>query len=241
MRSLRNAIIGILLMGGGFASLAAGWSQEAEAASDPAPVGKLNITFPDMTTHHCTGVFVRDNVVLTAAHCVQQNGTTVRYTLSGFVRYSGASFTIDSSCMKVPPEWQTVTDPYLRTRYDYAFIRTTTNTGAGNKTSIFTGNVTAQRTDILGYPANSTLATISDQAIDSDVLHEKLGYVKTSETDFTVGMSGGPWLDTSNNKVLAISSSYKPMIYNDSYIQIYGPVFQSSDNDLANAVAAGCP
>jgi len=237
MRSLRNAMTGIVLIGGGLAALAAGGT--AEGASNPAPVGKLSISFPDMTTHQCSGVFVRNNVVLTAAHCVQQNGTTARYNLTGFQQHMGSAFMIDAGCMWVPPQWATVTDPYLRIRYDYAFIKTTTTTP--NQTLIFVGNVTAQRGDILGYPANSSLATISNQAIDSDVLHPAPAYVKAQTTDFTIGMSGGPWLDTTNNKVLSISSSYKPMIYNDSYVQIYGPIFQSGDDQMANAVSAGCP
>jgi hypothetical protein len=201
-------------------------------------VGKLNVTI-DGNPHHCTGIFVDSHVVLTAAHCVQQNGTQTYYTLDGFVQDQGpVSFSIAPNCLQVPDEWKTVTDPYLRIRFDYAFLRTTTDV-SGSPKDIFNGNVYGQMVSILGYPFTYPLAYI-DQTIALDVLHPKLTSVTTDSLGFTRGTSGGPWVDKSNKKIMSISSSFQPVMYNSWQIRIFGPVFDQAAIDLKDA-ADSCP
>ena len=47
--------------------------------------GKLYLNI-NSTHHYCSGVFVDDNIIVTAAHCVQQNGTTTKYQIEKFVK-----------------------------------------------------------------------------------------------------------------------------------------------------------
>jgi len=186
--------------------------------------GVLNIILPDGSRHYCSGAFVDSSVIVTAAHCVQANGATTRYGLESFVQETGSTmFNIAAHCVRTPVQWGSVTDPYLRIRYDYAFVRTTMPV-LGTPKDISTANPYGRPASLLGYPSGGVLTEIQG-TVFQDVLHPTIDAVMTTEMGFTMGTSGGPWINTANNKVLSVNSSYAPAVHSMTHMRVYGPLF----------------
>jgi hypothetical protein len=185
--------------------------------------GKLFMKKPDGTDHYCTAMFVDANVILTAAHCVRENGSGTDHTNFAFEQATGSTFAI--SCFVAHDDWAGTTDKHLRVRFDYAFMQTSTALGSPpvNKPSV--KNPYGETVDILGYPASGMM--VIKETIGRDVLFPHLVWVRTMETGFGAGTSGGPWVDEIPNRkrIYSINSSYAPVLYDNSYINIYGPRF----------------
>src|SRR3954447_23849513 len=161
----------------------------APPALAPAPInyGKLTFTKPgDSTTHHCTATFVEKNVLLTAAHCVEDLGTTTKFTMTNFARQNDGPYTIKSNCMFVLDIWedqniwkpptvsgssQPLDDEYYARRYDYAFLKTVTGI-TDTPNDIHLGNPYSKLVSISGYP-DSTFKTIH-AITEFDILHQAL-------------------------------------------------------------------
>jgi len=213
--------------------------------------GKLNVEI-NGNPHYCSGVFVDPQVIVTAAHCVQQNGTTIKYTVVKFVREGGEEFTLKGACIQVPVEWTTQTDEYLRINYDYAFLKLD-HSVTGLKVQLVATDPYDRPIKSHGYPAPaSTLTAISADAT-RDLLHPKVVGLVTDSLGFTAGTSGGAWVwdrgsgHAQQFKVVSVNSSYAFPVYDKSKIWIYGPNFnrpkegteaQSAQQILTNVV--GC-
>lgn len=195
-------------------------------------VGKLEVVV-EGTRHYCSATFIDTDVLLTAAHCVQKNGTTDRYTVDKFTKEGGGVFNLKANCVFVPSDWANVTDRYLLIRHDYAFLKTTTAV-SGNPKDIATGNAYGTLVTLLGYPASGALTTLSAET-QEDVLHPRPTVsVKTSQLGFAQGTSGGPWVRDSNGRVLSVNSSFAVGIYDKTYMRIYGPTFDQNAVTLRN-------
>jgi hypothetical protein len=198
-------------------------------------IGKLEVSI-DGNNHYCSATFIDSDVLLTAAHCVQQNGTTNRYTINKFAKDGGEDFSVKSNCVFVPAEWASVTEKYLRIRHDYAFLRTTSAV-TGNPKDIATGNAHGILVTLLGYPAGSGGGlTALPEETQEDVLHPRPTVsVKTSQLGFAQGTSGGPWVRDSNGRILSINSTFAIGIYDKTYMRIYGPTFDQSATALRDS------
>ena len=189
--------------------------------------------------HYCSGVFVTKSVILTAAHCVQQNGTTANYQLERFVRDGTNNHQIkkdfyNKDCIRVPVEWSTQTDEYLRIDYDYAFLRIadTDVLTTAPKVSLVTMDVGKDSIRAYGYPASkSQVFTAIAENVTPDLLHPNLRAVDTKSLGFTEGTSGGAWVwrpgggGGGSLRVVSVNSSYAVPVYDKSKIWIYGPSF----------------
>ena len=197
--------------------------------------GRLYVVDPnDNTKHYCTAQFVNyadkpsKSVLLTAAHCVFKPYNASRpadnrqYVLDHFTRADnghdiGDQYSI--KCNVYPTEWanrNTDDEPFIRVRYDYALVRTTTDLSAGNPLTVDFGvQVRSQiKTHLLGFPDavngglyhNATLSVLS-QMKAFDVIHQKLFALPTLKTLFTQGVSGGGWITDSGN-IFTVTSSF---------------------------------
>jgi len=223
---------------------------EESAKSLPATMDiavRVWVTLPDGTHHYCTGMFVQKNLVVTAAHCVEKNGTDEKYTVDKFILEKDASeYYPKAGCIFPHPNWGTVTDKWLRIRYDYAFIQTTKEVTADPKDikDIDTGSYGTAVT-LLGYASEDPMAHINaiDGKIDLDILHPTVAESTTPTLGFTRGTSGGPWVDATTGKpnmVLSLNSSYETPLYDDTHIRIYGPLFDKKESKDLEDNAAMC-
>ncbi|WP_262273069.1 trypsin-like serine peptidase [Microvirga yunnanensis] len=195
-------------------------------------VGKLEVTINNIP-RRCTATFIDSNVLLTAAHCVQENGTTTRYPIVKFTQEGGGVFNVNSKCVYVPSEWAQVTDKYFRIRHDYAFLKTATAV-TGNPKDIFIGNAYRTWVTLLGYPAGGVLTALSAET-QEDVLHpDPLVSVRTPQLAFAEGTSGGPWVRDSGGQILSVNSTFAIGVYDKTYMRIYGPTFDQSAVVLRN-------
>jgi hypothetical protein len=203
-------------------------------------VGKLFFKWPDNSDHHCTAAFIDGAVLVTAAHCVQEPGSTVMYTINRFTLENGTNFYVKPACTSVHSMWKENLDKFNRIAYDYAFLQTTTNV-SGNPKDIYTGgNSYGTLITTYGYPGVSdplaSVTTITQQ----DILHPIINAFKTTDITFTQGTSGGPWVMQSSNKILSVNSSFSPGVYDPSYMRVYGPIFDNDAKALRDATA-NCP
>jgi len=224
---------------------AAGTVSASVTASTAANYGKLSFTKPsDAMPHHCTATFVENNVLLTAAHCVEDLGTTTKFMAFTFDKSGGGTYLIKYNCIFVPPIWedqniwnpptvpgssQPLEDEYYARRYDYAFLKTTVGM-TGTPNDIHLGNPYSKLISVAGYPDN-TFRTIPGLT-EFDVLHQALLEMRTTETDFREGTSGAAWVLQSSNKIVSINSAYSYGAYDTSYLKIFGPIFDSSTEAL---------
>ncbi len=200
--------------------------------------GKLYLTI-NSTPHYCSGVFVDDNIIITAAHCVQQNGTTTRYQVEKFVRREGTPQAEDfllkkdtgnQDCIKLPSEWASQTDEYLRINYDFAFLKLASSVTAP-KVKLVEADPYEKPVKAYGYPnSNGQILTAISHNAARDVLHPQLLGLNTGSLGFTEGTSGGAWVwdqgaGSQQFKVVSVNSSYAVPIYDKSKIWIYGPNF----------------
>jgi hypothetical protein len=212
--------------------------------------GRLQIKI-DGQPHYCSGVFVHERVIVTAAHCVQQNGANTKYEVVNFVREGGEVFSLQNNCIKVPVEWATQTDEYLRINYDYAFLKLTSAV-SGLKVQLVTTDPYGHAIKAYGYPASQPGLTAISANAAQDVLHPQLVGLSTPSIGFTEGTSGGAWVRDIGSgaqpfKVVSVNSSYAFPVYDKTQIWIYGPNFnrpkegveaQSAQEVLQDAV--GC-
>lgn len=209
--------------------------------------GKLNIQTHDGASHYCSGMFVNSSVVLTAAHCLQENGPNQYYTVSGFETDS-QTHTLVSSCVFLPPQWSTVTHEYLRIQYDYAFIKVTpAATNMPNNLMFGSGNPVGNSVIAIGYPFTAVGGLQGvDGVIHRDVLHPRLASLSTTSLGFTRGTSGGSWVDQGSGpsgpyRIFSTNSSYAVGVSDKTSMRLYGPDLTAGDVSTLLTNATNCP
>lgn len=201
--------------------------------------GKLFFTTPDGDAS-CTAQFVGSNrVLMTAAHCVMDATTGKWYTNFNFKRAynNGGGQSVGWECMSVKSAWHD--NNQANYPYDYAFIYTDTNSGAGwlgFRTGIPYSNWTS-----IGYPINfycgKRMGRVSGSKGSTGT-----GVVQMNNNPMYKGASGGAWIGDLNTP----SSSGNYAIGLNSYAtsdvtSLWGPIFDSVTYGLLKKVEGkGC-
>jgi Trypsin len=216
--------------------------ETALSASTYPYLGKLTFTdYASAQARHCTAAFVANNVLITAAHCIQFPGSGGKNTNFAFTQEGGQNFTIMQNCVKSSPDYLAVNNVYLRVNYDYGFLKTTTSvSGSPGPKGLYTGDAAPFNKDITlyGYPGISGPLAYVPGTTRQDILHPTINSFKTNNLNFTLGTSGGPWIIEGSEKILSINSSFAIGLYNPAYLRIYGPIFDDSAVTLQNTVQA---
>lgn len=203
--------------------------------------GKLFFTGDDGKDYVGSASFVgTPNVVMTAAHCVRSGTTGAWYRNFLFVRaavghwwgWSGQDVYVDRV-----GAWMMYIGPNYA--YDYAFLHTTTTSGAGYL-GLTTGIPYAAFTSV-GYPSNYAGGN-EMYAADGTRGPVYGGIVRMDNNPMGPGCSGGPWIGD-------VSHDYKPTAniacglnsfgYASEPNAMYGPLFDGTTIQLYNCIATG--
>ena len=198
--------------------------------------GKLFFTTPDGDSS-CTAQFVGSNrVLMTAAHCVMDGKTGKWYKNFRFQRAynSGGGQTVGWECAAVYKAWY---EPTKENKpYDYAFLYTNTNSGAGWMG--FRTNLPYSSWTAIGYPKNFYCAKKMGRVTGSKG-STGTGVVEMDDNPMYKGASGGAWIgdlnstSTSGNYAIGLNS------YATSNVTaLWGPQFDSATYDLLKYVEA---
>ena len=193
--------------------------------------GKFFFTADDGKNYWCTAEFTGNNrTVMTAAHCVMNAANGVWHTNFNFRRAynNGNGQSVGWECMSVWPNWHTSGPQYP---YDYAFIYTDTDSGAGWLG--FKAGIPYSSWTSIGYPGNygggklmykvvGTKGTVANQIVQ--MVGNPMGG----------GSSGGAWigdLTTSHvggNYAIGLNS----FGYGSEPNNTYGPLYDQSTYNL---------
>ena len=190
--------------------------------------GVLLFTKPDKQQYLCSAQFVgQSNILLTAAHCVQDGSTGKWYDNFVFYRAynNGGGEKFVANCVVANTKWS---QPKKNYQYDYAFIQTSRHSSHGWLGLI--KDIPYQIWSAIGYPEN-----YGDNKYMYEVRGNKGitagGVVEMKNNPMRHGNSGGAWIsdkpkDSSGSQYAIGLNSF----HSDSYPgSEFGPVF---DNDF---------
>jgi V8-like Glu-specific endopeptidase len=201
--------------------------------------GKLFFTTPQGNME-CSAQFIRPTVLLTAAHCVQDQATGVYYwNFAFFLQYHGGNYknAYDWDCVATKNGW--VMGDY---RWDYAMINV-----KGRSSTGFMGWKSGWRgygdAVIIGYPGDIA----GGQRIQWETGPLKVDYenglvqVYKRDPNFGPGSSGGAWI---GNYVQRPRANYVLSVMSFGIVgqpeYAYGPFWDANFEDLLHYTERGC-
>lgn len=228
---------GVQTMNGSNAQLAPpGEPVPADVYESPySSSGALFFTKPDGKNYICTAQFTgKDNILLTAAHCVRDGSSGNYYTNFRFHRAfsNGGGQVVDLKCTITYDSWF---NPASNFKYDYAFIQTKSASAKGWmgwKTQIPYYNWTA-----IGYPDNYG-GNKYMYKVEGSKNQTSGGIVQMLDNPMGKGSSGGAWVAELSNENLAVGlNSFRLDVDPES---LYGPLFDDQFVSLYNKAVNNC-
>lgn len=192
--------------------------------------GKLFFTLKG-SNYTCSATFVSRDVLLTAAHCVRAtDGTWATRVLFRRAYSNGGGQSVGYRCLGTKYGW--VAGGSNRWKWDYAFIKTSSNSSAGH-IGLRTG-IPYNSWESTGYPGNFGGGAYMYK-VDGRKGRVANGVVEMLDNPMTFGSSGGSWIGA-GRYAIGVNSH----IYRNRPGRMYGPIFDSNFAGLYTFVNNGC-
>lgn len=202
----------------------------APADQDSAKVGALFQGSVTPGNHFCTASVLHSpthNLVLTAAHCL---GTADGVSFVPGYRDGNAPYgTWQVTKVYTDDNWSSRSDPDT----DFAILQVAPN-GGRNIEDVVGGNALGLNADfsaqveMYGYPENTEEPIVCTNDTSRQATYQR----RIDCPSFPSGTSGGPWLDTSDGKVIGVIGGYQQGGSTDDIS--YSAYFDHSIGDLYN-------
>jgi hypothetical protein len=229
---------------------AMGAAEEGSGVDAPLKwVGK--VFFSDQGDDYvCSGQFIRENVVLTAAHCVKDEATGRYYDdFEIDLQYDRGKYhsVHNARCVAVFEGWSlpTLTQD-KHSEWDYAMVFVDEGSKVGNMGWQVGWPADIKKVKLLGYPtdiASGEKVQVVDATVDPHPFGElNIVRAKHRNKKFQGGASGGAWVYEysaragKTNYVLSINS----FGFDEDPYSMYGPYFTEAFTRLLGYADRGC-
>ncbi|MEL7272958.1 MAG: trypsin-like peptidase domain-containing protein [Pseudomonadota bacterium] len=197
----------------------------------------------------CSGQFIKSNLVLTAAHCLENIKSDQQAKYIAFHRAmhpkndknkSGISaWNFGWKCFGFARNWITQSDPDKLIQWDFAIVKVRPITTGGALELRYFGDEMVESLPVMavGYPKNSgnkyRMTAVNGSLTQLDA-SESPNVFRMSDNPFNQGASGGAILD-SKNRIVSIASNIDQ---GDDTVE--GPKFQKNVMEALIDLVGGC-